>query len=256
MDFSAARSTFGPPGRPTLLFVHGIRLGRAIWEPHAAHLTERYRVVTLDLPGHGSLVKTRFTQEHVDALFDETLATLDAPPLIVGYSLGGFVTMRYVAEHLHCAAGLLLTGCTVDFDGWKWWPYGTGVSLSQLIPDAVFNAIAQSTLHATLPHAVAATIERIPFDRDVLVQTSALARHTTRLSDAIAPYRGPVLFVNGEYDFPFRVDERIFLHRLPQARLHVMRGTDHGAPLVRPQEFAGIVDAFAKSVFPTSTNGG
>ena len=69
------------------------------------------------------------------------------------------------------------------------------------------------------------------------------------LSDAIASYRKPVLIVNGEYDVAFRADERRYLHRLPQARLRLMRGVDHAAPMRRVAEFCTIVDEFAQQVF-------
>lgn len=249
MDFSVARTEYGTPGCPTILFLHGIRLGRPIWQPHARALLERYHVVTLDLPGHGALSGVAFTAENLDALLDETLALLTASPLIVGYSLGGFVAMRYSADHPHRSAGLLLCGCTLDFEAWKWWPYGAGVSLSQLVPDSVFNALAHNSLYATLPKEIADTIDGIPFDRDVLVRTSDIARNAPPLSDAISTYRRPVLFVNGEYDFAFRVDERIFLHRLPQARLKIMPGLDHGAPMRDAEGFTAIVDEFARHVF-------
>lgn len=58
-----------------------------------------------------------------------------------------------------------------------------------------------------------------------------------------------MLIVNGSYDLFFRLDEKRFLHRLPQARLRLMRGTDHTGPLRRSGEFASIVEAFAAMVF-------
>jgi len=244
-----AYSTFGDAGNPPIVFLHGIRLGREIWKEHAAALSRHYHVVTLDLPGHGALAGMSFTQENVTALLDEALAPLAQPPLIVGYSLGGFVAMRYATRFPERTKALLLAGCTLDFEGWKWWPYGASVALTETLPDAWMSALMNVTLNLTLPRQMANVVEAIPFDRAVFSQTSALVRSTHHAIDAIAGYRRPVLFVNGEYDFVFRSDERRFLHRLPQARLKIMHGVDHTGPLRRVGEFTSIVGEFAQNVF-------
>jgi len=248
-DFSAARSSFGDPAAPPLVFLHGIRLGRDIWQQHALLLSQRYRVVTLDLPGHGANTGVPFTLENIAAQLDETLATLSAPPILVGYSLGGFVAMRYASSFPEKTRGLLLADCTMDFDAWKMWPFDVSFGFMQLLPPPLLDAMLHTTLYMTLPKHYAAIVERIPFDRDVLNRTSAIARSVNRPSDGIATYRKPVLIVNGENDFAFRADERRFLHRMPQARLRIVRGTDHAAPMQRAGEFCAIVDEFARKTF-------
>jgi len=246
----AATTQFGDPRNPPILFLHGIRLGREIWAPHAAILAHRYHVVTLDLPGHGALADVPFTQEDLDALLHGVIdGVLGAPPLIVGYSLGGFVAMHYAARFADRTRALVLAGCTLDFESWKWWPYGMGVRLTQSLPDAWLAALLHASLYLTLPRYWLDVVEGIPFDRDVLLRTSAIARSNPRPSDEIATYRKPVTIVNGQYDLAFRLDERRFLHRLPQARLRIIRGSDHTAPLRHVEEFTSIVEEFAGRVF-------
>lgn len=190
-----------------------------------------------------------FTDANVKALLDETIDGLAEPPLIAGYSLGGYVAMRYAARAPERTRALLLAGCTLDFEGWAWWPYGATVRFTQMLPDAWLAALLHATLYLSLPHYWLEVIERIPFDRDVFSRTSEIVRTSKNALDEIGTYRKPVLFVNGEYDLAFRADERRFLHRLPQARLRLMRHADHTAPLRRPDEFAAIVDEFAGRVF-------
>jgi pimeloyl-ACP methyl ester carboxylesterase len=251
MDFSVARTSAGNPDNPPILFLHGIRLGREIWQQHTLVLSQRYHTITLDMPGHGALAGMPFTEENLTAMLDDALAGLSAPPLIVGYSLGGFVAMRYAAQFPKRTQALLLSDCTLDFEQWKWWPYGMGVRLTQALPDAMLGLLLHTTLYLTLPKKWVDIVEKIPFDRDVMARTSEIAASATRLSDGIATYRKPVLFVNGEFDFAFRIDERRFLHRLPQARLRIMHGTDHTAPLRKIAEFTAIVGEFAEQVFGT-----
>jgi len=170
-------------------------------------------------------------------------------PLIVGYSLGGFVAMRFAAHYPERARALLLAGCTLDFEGWKWWPYGVSVRLSETLPDAWLSAMMHATLTLTLPRRWVEVIEGIPFNRGVFSQTSSIVHHSSGALDEISGYAGPVLIVNGEYDFVFRADERRFLHRLAQARLRIISGVDHTAPMRRAEEFTAIVDEFAGKVF-------
>jgi pimeloyl-ACP methyl ester carboxylesterase len=218
--------------------------------PHATALAQRYHVVTLDLPGHGALAGIPFTEEYLDALLHDVIETvIGSPPLVVGYSLGGFVAMRYASRFPERTRGLLLAGCTLDFEAWKWWPYGVSVRLTQLLPDSWGEALMHLSLYLTLPRRWLDVVEAIPFDRDVFSKTSAIVRSKRRAIDEIASYTKPVLIVNGEYDLSFRLDERRFLHRLPQARLRIVRGTGHNAPLYRVEEFTSIVEEFAGRVF-------
>ncbi|MBV8656154.1 MAG: alpha/beta hydrolase [Candidatus Eremiobacteraeota bacterium] len=250
MDFSAAWSEFGDRTNPPILFLHGIRLGRDVWTEHARMLAPRFHVVTVDLPGHGVLEHVPFTQENVSSLLDRVVGdVLQAPPLIVGYSLGGFVTMRFAASRQERTAGLVLADCTLDFEGWKWWPYGATVTFTEHLPQPLYNALIHATLSLTLPQRWVELVESIPFNRQVFAQTSAIVREQKDALAEIATYRKPVLIVNGEYDFAFRSDERRYLHRLPQARLRLLRGADHVGPLLRAEEFAVIIVEFAQKVF-------
>jgi len=43
----------GPPDAPSIVFVHGALMGRAVWRPQLDALSDRFRCVSVDLPGHG-----------------------------------------------------------------------------------------------------------------------------------------------------------------------------------------------------------
>lgn len=250
MNFEGAYKTYGDPARPAIVFVHGIRLGRAIWEAHARALSSTYFVVTLDLPGHGVLAHMDFTPETIEALFDHVLNEVcSGAPLFVGYSLGGYAAMEYGSARPERVRALLLAGCTLDFETWKRWPYELSVRLSAMLPALVFERLIWWSLHATMPRVWADLVVSIPFNRAVLQQTSAITRESTSFSTKLARYQKPVLFVNGEFDVVFRLDERRFLQRLPQARLRIVRRVDHTMPMRRAQEFIGIVREFAERVF-------
>ncbi|MDE2481616.1 MAG: alpha/beta hydrolase [bacterium] len=248
-----AYSEYGDRRNPAILFLHGIRLGRDIWARHARSLVDRYHVVAADLPGHGALANVRFAPSSVRELLDRiTGEVCTAPPLVVGYSLGGYVSMNYAVAHPDRTRALLLAGCTLDFVGWKHWPYEAGARFITALPAPLRERFLQLTLHATLPRPWAEIVEEIPFDPQVLNDTKLISRGA-RFSETIAAYRKPVLIANGELDLVFRMDERRFLNRLPQARLRVLKRVDHTAPLVRAEEFTAIVREFADRVFTATS---
>lgn len=196
------------------------------------------------------MVDVDFTATTVSRVITDTIQSACASaPLIVGYSLGGYVAMQYAARHPERTAALALAGCAMDYEGWRRWPYEMSARLSEAMPSYVLDAFAHYSLHLVLPKTVAEVVEHIPFNRSTFARTAAIARGEGRFSDLISTYRKPVLFIQGEYDLVFRMDERRFLSRLPQARLRVIKHADHTAALRRPQEIANIVADFAASVF-------
>ncbi len=115
----------GPLGAPTLVFVHGTRLTRAAWGPQVAGLSDTYRTIAVDLPGHGTLADREFT---LDAAADHLAAAIDAAAtdrraIVVGLSLGGYVAMELAARSPERVRGLVLAGATAEPTGPKMLPY-------------------------------------------------------------------------------------------------------------------------------------
>jgi len=92
----------GTPGTRGLVFVHGGG-AHAHWWTHVASLfSGEFRVVSVDLSGHGdSGTRTEYSLEQWT---DEVVAVADAggiagPPVVIGHSMGGFVTIATAARH-------------------------------------------------------------------------------------------------------------------------------------------------------------
>lgn len=79
-------------GEPTLVFIHCWTCSRASWDAQAANFAPRYRVVRLDLAGHGESGRERinYTIEAFAADVTAVVNKLDAKQVIlVGHSMGG-----------------------------------------------------------------------------------------------------------------------------------------------------------------------
>lgn len=98
--------SFGDPGRPEILLVHGLGQSRLSWERQTVGaLTDRFRVVTFDLRGHGDSSKPDAEDAYAKAecWADDLHAVISAAglsrPTLVGWSLGGLVVGHYLARH-------------------------------------------------------------------------------------------------------------------------------------------------------------
>lgn len=81
-------------GEPTLVFVHGWSCDARYWRAQVPHFSRKYRVVTLDLAGHGHSGSTR--SQYTMSSFGEdvravTEATGGRSVILVGHSMGGSV---------------------------------------------------------------------------------------------------------------------------------------------------------------------
>lgn len=103
---------------PTLVLVHGYAASLHAWEPWVRALSSDYRVITLDLPGHGL---TRSDQGYTagrpgfEAVVDQVTRRLGAERFtLAGNSMGGGVAWSYAIRHPERVEGLVL----VDPAGW------------------------------------------------------------------------------------------------------------------------------------------
>jgi pimeloyl-ACP methyl ester carboxylesterase len=93
---------WGEPGRRGLVFVHGGGAHAHWWTHIAARFAGDLRVLAIDLSGHGDSdhrEKYAFEQwtEEVVAVTDA--GGIDGCPVVVGHSMGGFVTIATAARH-------------------------------------------------------------------------------------------------------------------------------------------------------------
>jgi len=103
--------TAGPEARPALVFVHGGGAHARWWTPVAAQFAAEYRVVCLDLSGHGdSGRRDRYSLEQwTDEVAAVAAATAEVPrPVVIGHSMGGFVTIATAARHADALGGAII----------------------------------------------------------------------------------------------------------------------------------------------------
>lgn len=103
--------TFGTPGTRGLVFVHGGGAHAHWWTHVAATFAEEFRVVCIDLSGHGD--SGHRSVYSLEQWTDEVMAVAAAgdiagPPVVVGHSMGGFVTIGTAARHADAVSGAIV----------------------------------------------------------------------------------------------------------------------------------------------------
>jgi pimeloyl-ACP methyl ester carboxylesterase len=108
----------GPRDAPAVVLAHGFSASLHAWEPWVARLGGEYRIITLDLPGHGltrapSDFKASTTASV--AVVDQLTRQLGVDRFVIGgNSMGGGVAWNYALAHPDRVRGLIL----VDAAGW------------------------------------------------------------------------------------------------------------------------------------------
>lgn len=115
-----AADVAGPVGGPPVLFMHGGGQTRQSWGEAVAQAASRgYRAVTVDLRGHGESGWSpdgRYTIEDFAGDMRRVIETLDAPPVLVGASLGGLAGMVIAAFPPPAVRGLVLVDVAVQLE--------------------------------------------------------------------------------------------------------------------------------------------
>jgi pimeloyl-ACP methyl ester carboxylesterase len=102
---------WGEAGRPGIIFVHGGAAHAHWWTFIAPLFLPEYQVVALDLSGHGD--SGRRAEYPRELWADEVLAVaeaadFDTPPIVIGHSMGGFVSIAAAAAYGDQLAGAVI----------------------------------------------------------------------------------------------------------------------------------------------------
>jgi pimeloyl-ACP methyl ester carboxylesterase len=102
---------WGPTDAPAIVLVHGGAAHSGWWDHIAPLIDNTYRVLALDLSGHGDSGRREeysVSQWAREAVALTAAADLAGPPIMVGHSMGGRVVVTAAAEHPDDVAGIIV----------------------------------------------------------------------------------------------------------------------------------------------------
>ena len=246
-----------------VLFVHdNSASGRAFKKQLDSDLGQKYRMVALDLPGHGdsemaSDPQTYTLPGYASAILEaaEVLEMTDA--VFVGWSLGGHVLLE-AAEDLKQAAGIMIFGTPplanppAMADAFLENP-AVNVSLTANVTEEMARAYAQAFL------APQARSDPTPFVQDIL-RTYGGARQTLGASIRPGGYKDEVQVV-ARLDTPLAVlhgaQEQLInsdyiddleVPSLWRGEIQVIDNAGHAPQWEQPERFNELLAAFVEEV--------
>jgi pimeloyl-ACP methyl ester carboxylesterase len=259
---------------PIVLLVHGFSASLHTWAPWVERLGDRYRMVSLDLPGHGLTSAPANYRATIPHYVEEVEAFARAQNLasftIVGNSMGGNVAWEYTLAHPERVEALVL----VDSSGWEETRAGLADDppifrllrnpvLGPLMRDLDNSRLARQGLRASFNNPdfaddamLARYIElaRAPGHRDILLQlTLGFRQRRYATNELLGRIRAPTLILQGERDNLVPPDHaRKFAAAIPGSELVTWADEGHIPMEEHPDRSAQVLADFLRRVLPRS----
>lgn len=241
----------GPVNAPAILLVHGSVVTRKMWLPQLRGLADAYRLIAPDLPGHGALAHVPFTFDAaVQALAELIRQEAQGRALVAGISMGGYIAIELAARYPDRVAGLVLSGCSLNFTG------ALGLYLK-----IVSGLMQRGWLKQSRRQAEEKTRRMFPGELAEVAEAQLQAGvYPEALGPAfagmagkdftipLARYPGPGLILNGERDTASRRGEAKFVAAMRQGRAQVVASAGHACNLDQPEAYNRAVRAFGQEI--------
>lgn len=242
-------------GRP-LLFVHGLGSSGQDWESQVVHFDDRYRVLRIDLRGHGRSECTPGPY-HI-AQFSRDVAVvlrkLDAVPAhVVGLSMGAMVAFELGADASQLVRSLVIANSVADTrlhtwqDVWFYLSRRAAVQVlgmrrvGQLLARRLFVKPDQEEVrHKFVERWVANDKEAYLWAVDAIMRWS--------IQDRLGQITAPTLLLASDEDYTPVASKNRIAARMPNARLVVFDDARHALPVEHPSRFNAAVDDFLTEV--------
>ena len=223
-----------------ILFVHGWNGSGYLWHMNLEGLSENFRTVALDLPGHGDSGLPKefaFTMEGYSAFIERFCDELNITDLtLAGHSFGGSIAMHYAVHHPGRAVRLVLIDSPSNSKVLPWplkLPF-----LDKIL--AVYQSLRRRGSYRRMITSSVNHPERLPeewlekavtqaskVDKTALIQTTMVIRGMD-LGNELARIDLPVLVLWGDNDGSVKLDEAYHLRdSLADVRLEILPDCNH-----------------------------
>lgn len=245
---------------PALVLLHGWGLNVRVWDGLAAQLCDLFRIIAVDLPGHGrsGWLAQRSSLAQQAAQVRDTVAGIAADYALLGWSLGGQIALQLAADQP--AAGvrrLALIAVTPRLVAAEDWPHGAAPArLAQQAADLesdyrrTVSEFLELQVRGSASGAAALDELRAALFAHGFPAPAALARdldllRETDLRPRLAAIAVPTLVIAGQYDrVTLPAASQALADALPEARYVEIRRAAHAPFLSHLGELSTLVRDF------------
>jgi 3-oxoadipate enol-lactonase len=239
-----------------IALLHPVGLRAEFWDGVVDHLQSSFRMISVDLRGHGeSDVPDRpFSLDDAATDVIELLRAVGSPPCVVGgCSMGGMVAQGMALQAPDLVRGLILSNTAHAF------PAAAAETMGKRAQAAEegMPAVLQTTLDRWFSRAFqtehADVVQRISewlLQGDPVVHGwSWQAIGSLAYGERLRQITAPTLILTGSDDqsIPAAMADAM-MKLLPHARHHDFAGAGHLAPIETPAEYARVVREFCAAI--------
>ena len=260
---SALNAEVSGRGRRDLVLLHGWGMNLRVWDQLAPALARRFRVIAIDLPGHGRSDWDGAAHSPAAQTFrvHETLAPLTTRYHLLGWSLGGQFALDLAAAMPAGIERLILVATTPRFLAGPGWRCGVKqASLERLEgdvrtdPEGAVGGFLKSQVRGLAPRTAGRVLGRLraALTRGGDARPDALTWGLERLRQGdlrpqLSQVRAPALLVAGQEDrITPAAASRALAAALPQGCFRQVRGAGHVPFLSHPEQFLATVSGFLR----------
>jgi len=248
----------GPASAPSLVLLHGFAGSLRWWDAVTPALATTYRVVRIDLLGHGGSAKPGggYSMEHQAQLVDEALARLGVHrAVIVGHSMGGLVATALARRHRALTAGIVVVDSPPS-PGASTLPFLARVPFVPLIGQATRTLATDGMVVSALGSAFAPgyRVRRVyagDFWRTTYTSYLDSHRESTDylkrepLPARLKSLRVPLLALYGTRDQLVSPGSERDYESVPGAQVVAIPGSGHSPMIEKPYATSRLILAFA-----------
>lgn len=227
-----------------LIFIHGFLGSHEDWTPVIAHLSKEHTCIAIDLPAHGR-------SSHSSNVFAEVEHTLQKwqNPILVGYSLGGRLSLYYGQKHPKSIKGVIALSAHTGLESEEqrkkrkqqdelWIQRLSALPSEQFLSlwykQEVFASLQKRP--NLLKHLLLTRTYHNPSELGSVLDQVSLAKQPLYANSSY-----PLSFVYGEEDLPY---VKLYAH-LPDSQKKCIASAGHTVHLENPFSCAQAISFFA-----------
>lgn len=242
---------------PVVVLVHGVGADGSSWNPIAEKLVARFRVVWLDLRGHGRSGPIR-SPITLDSFVEDVIDVMDAEDIgkadLIGFSLGGMIVQGLALDHAARVDRLVIVSAVAGRSEEERARVRARLEILRNEGIGAITGAAQDRWFtdgfiAAYPERVTERMAQLKANDAESYKAAYTVFSTSDLGERLHAIRHQTLVITGEHDIGSNTRMARFMRdQIAGAQLEILPGLKHSVLIEVPERIAMLSMAFLDRV--------